>query len=103
MSAAREPPLLRARSVTIRRLPGRLPPKRRRQSPPGSVVSVAPAVDDVVAVTRWVRSAGSVTVLTGAGVSTDSGIPDFRGPQGLWTRDPAAQRMFDIRSYVTDP
>jgi NAD-dependent deacetylase len=60
-------------------------------------------VDDVPAVAGWVRAAAAVTVLTGAGISTDSGIPDFRGPQGLWTRNPAAQRMSDIRSYLADP
>ena len=44
-----------------------------------------------------------VVVLTGAGISTDSGIPDFRGPQGVWTLNPKAERMSDIRYYVADP
>jgi NAD-dependent deacetylase len=44
-----------------------------------------------------------VVVLTGAGISTDSGIPDFRGPAGLWTLNPKAERMSDIRHYVADP
>src|SRR5215217_6111526 len=44
-----------------------------------------------------------VVVLTGAGISTDSGIPDFRGPKGVWTLNPKAERMSDIRHYVTDP
>ncbi len=47
--------------------------------------------------------ADRVTVLTGAGVSTDSGIPDFRGPQGVWTRDPAAERLSSIQAYRDDP
>ncbi|HXG55323.1 MAG TPA: Sir2 family NAD-dependent protein deacetylase [Vicinamibacterales bacterium] len=50
-----------------------------------------------------VQASRRIVVLTGAGISTDSGIPDFRGPQGVWTLDPKAERMSDIRHYVADP
>jgi NAD-dependent deacetylase len=50
-----------------------------------------------------VDAAARVTVLTGAGISTDSGIPDFRGPNGLWTRDPDAEKASNIRYYLADP
>ena len=47
------------------------------------------------------RSASKILVFTGAGMSTASGIPDFRGPDGIWTRlDPAE---FTFERYVTDP
>ena len=49
-----------------------------------------------------IDAAERVVVLTGAGISTDSGIPDFRGPQGVWTLNPKAERMSDIRYYVSD-
>jgi NAD-dependent protein deacetylase/lipoamidase len=45
----------------------------------------------------WIAKAQRVVVLTGAGISTDSGIPDFRGPQGVWTRNPKAEKLSDIR------
>lgn len=51
----------------------------------------------------WIDAAQRIVVLTGAGISTDSGIPDFRGPQGVWTLNPKAERMSDIRYYTTDP
>ena len=56
----------------------------------------------VDSVRDWIDGARRVVVLTGAGISTDSGIPDFRGPQGVWTRNPLAEKLSDIRYYVTD-
>lgn len=51
----------------------------------------------------WLREAQSVLVLTGAGISTESGIPDFRGPNGVWTRNPKAERLSNINHYMADP
>jgi NAD-dependent deacetylase len=43
-----------------------------------------------------------VCVLTGAGISTASGIPDFRGPEGIWTKDPAAEMLSSYDVWVSD-
>jgi len=56
----------------------------------------------IESVRAWVDAARRVVVLTGAGISTDSDIPDFRGPNGVWTRNPAAERLSDIRYYTAD-
>ncbi|CAL9391897.1 SIR2 family NAD-dependent protein deacylase [Streptomyces sp. enrichment culture] len=44
-----------------------------------------------------------VALLSGAGVSTDSGIPDYRGPNGLWRRDPEAEKLVTYEYYMGDP
>ena len=51
---------------------------------------------------RFIDESRRVVVLTGAGISTESGIPDFRGPQGVWTKDPDAEKLSDIRYYMSD-
>jgi NAD-dependent deacetylase len=52
---------------------------------------------------EWVDRSTRIVVLTGAGISTESGIPDFRGPQGVWTKDPKAEKLSNIHYYMSDP
>jgi NAD-dependent deacetylase len=57
----------------------------------------------IALVRGWIDASERVVVLTGAGISTDSGIPDFRGPSGVWTRDPEAEKLSTFEHYVSDP
>ncbi|NND74528.1 MAG: NAD-dependent deacetylase [Ilumatobacter sp.] len=57
----------------------------------------------VEAARNELAGAERVVVLTGAGISTDSGIPDFRGPNGLWTKNPAAEKASTLQHYLADP
>ena len=54
------------------------------------------------AVREWISAAASVAVLTGAGISAESGIPTFRGPGGLW-RSYRAEDLATPQAFARDP
>lgn len=60
-------------------------------------------VEVLAAASAAIAAAERVVVLTGAGISTDSGIPDFRGPNGVWTKNPAAEKASNLRFYLSEP
>jgi len=59
--------------------------------------------DRLATARRLVAASARIVALTGAGISTESGIPDFRGPNGVWTRNPKAERLSNIHAYMADP
>jgi NAD-dependent deacetylase len=62
--------------------------------------STPATVPGLIEALTWLRHARRILVFTGAGISTESGIPDFRGPNGVWkTTDP---RRYTIERYVSD-
>jgi NAD-dependent deacetylase len=62
-----------------------------------------PATEQLETIAGWLRDASYVVALTGAGISTESGIPDFRGPQGVWTKNPDAEKTAHLSYYLADP
>jgi NAD-dependent deacetylase len=78
---------------------------RRGDGGAGNLVPMAARDrDDPCAAARGIlKNAAAVVVLTGAGISTDSGIPDFRGPEGVWTKNPEAERLSTLDAYLVDP
>lgn len=59
--------------------------------------------DQIDLVRGWVSVSKRIVALTGAGISTESGVPDFRGPQGIWTKNPKAEKLSNIHYYMSDP
>lgn len=62
-----------------------------------------PPTEDLTRVAEMLRAADKIVAFTGAGISTDSGIPDFRGPNGLWSKNPLAERTSTLSYYLNDP
>jgi NAD-dependent deacetylase len=60
-------------------------------------------MDAIKVVKRWAEGSTRIVALTGAGISTESGVPDFRGPQGVWTKNPKAEKLSNIHYYMSDP
>lgn len=58
---------------------------------------------DLDEIAAWIRGADRIVVLSGAGISTESGIPDFRGPNGVWTKNPGAEKTATLQHYLGDP
>ena len=59
--------------------------------------------DHIDEIREWIAASKRIVALTGAGISTDSGVPDFRGPQGIWTTNPKAEKLSNIHYYMSDP
>lgn len=86
------------RTILLMSIPLHCAPKLTRPK-----MTSLPATPELHEIAGRLRAAHKVVALTGAGISTDSGIPDFRGPEGLWTKDPAAEKLASLNHYMADP
>jgi NAD-dependent deacetylase len=58
-----------------------------------------PLIDGTAALAALIRASHRAVVFSGAGMSTESGIPDFRSPGGIWTK----MMPVDFQDYISDP
>jgi NAD-dependent deacetylase len=78
----------------------RLSPSADNSGMEAEQASVGSPSPELAAALEWLRQAHRILVFTGAGISTESGIPDFRGPNGVWkTRDP---QRYTIQRFIAD-
>lgn len=91
-----------------------MPDARMPSDPQTPAESLDPAADPATVLRAWLERHPRIFVLTGAGVSTDSGIPDYRDTDGAWKRTPpvtwqaftgdaATYRRYWARSHVGWP
>lgn len=59
-------------------------------------------MDDITYLRKLIEDSSKIVAFTGAGISTESGIPDFRGPDGIWTKNPEAERLSNISNFAKD-
>lgn len=69
----------------------------------GDMYDSFPTDEDLSLAAQWLKEAERIVAFTGAGISTASGIPDFRGPNGLWAKNPLAERTSTLSYYLNDP